>query len=300
MPFKDRIHRLTRRFVDLMIANSYAGKRYAVGHLGFDANRVAVVHNAVDTDRFTPGDQATARDRLGIPADASVVAMFASFKEQKNHAMYFRVAKRILARHPNTSFLCVSYVPWYPWSRGPADKYQASLRQLLESARLGDRMKILTDRNDAEQLYRACDITVLTSRREGTPNVVLESMASGVPVIATDVADNALILDETSGGDVVALDDDAAMADRVCCLLGDAAALRSASVCARRAATARHSLPLWASTIGALYEQTYDRTLGHRPAAQIGGHSTCRGSDPALGAVQPNRGNNLSAPDRRG
>jgi glycosyltransferase involved in cell wall biosynthesis len=272
MPVKDRIQRLTRPCVDLMIANSHAGKRYALGHLGFDSDRVAVVHNGVDTAQFRPGDQAAARARLGIPSDAAVVGMFASFKEQKNHAMYFRAARCILDHRPNTWFLCVSYVPWYPWSHHTADAYQASLHGLLANLRLGDRMKILTDRTDVEQLYRACDVTVLTSRREGTPNVLLESMASSVPVIATDVADNALILDDASGGSVVSLDDDAAMADRVCRLLADPAALRSASDRARRSALTRHSLSLWASTIGTLYEQTYCRTLPQSHADWMGDH----------------------------
>jgi glycosyltransferase involved in cell wall biosynthesis len=273
MPVKDRIQRMTRPFVDLLIANSNAGKHYAANHLGFQSDRVAVVHNGVDTARFTPGDHTVARHRLGIPADASVIGMFASFKEQKNHAMYFRVAKRILDRRPHTWFLCVSYVPWYPWTNHTPDQYQASLRTLLASAGLGNRMQILTNRADVEQLYRACNITVLTSRREGTPNVVLESMASGVPVIATDVADNATLLEPSSGGGVVPLDDDAAMADRVCHLLSDSVALRSASACARRAATTRHSLTLWASTIGDLYEQTFWRKLGRRRLAGSGPQS---------------------------
>jgi glycosyltransferase involved in cell wall biosynthesis len=287
MPVKDRIHRLTRACVDLMIANSYAGKRYAVGHLGFDPEQVAVVHNAVDTDRFTPGDRAIPRHRLGIPANAPVVGMFASLKEQKNHAMYFRVARRILDRLPNTWFLCVSYLPWYPWGHRTEDAYQASLRELFEAVGLGDRMKILTDRNDVDRLYQACDLTLLTSCREGTPNVVLESMASGVPVIATDVADNALILDATSGGGVVPLDDDAAMADRACRLLGDADVLRSAAASARRAATTRHPLPLWASTIGALYEHTWARNRGHRPPARIAEQS---------GHGEPTRGARTTPP----
>jgi glycosyltransferase involved in cell wall biosynthesis len=280
-----------------MIANSYAGQRYAVGHLDFAPDRVAVVHNAVDTDRFTPGDPASPRDRLRIPADAPVVGMFASFKEQKNHAMYFRVARRILDRHPDTWFLCVSYVPWYPWGHRSVDQYQASLRDLLATARLGDRMKILTDRNDVEQLYRACDVTVLTSRREGTPNVVLESMASGVPVIATDVADNALILDETSGGGVVPLNDDIAMADRVCCLLADNAARRSASSAARRAAVARHSLTLWASTIGTLYEQTYSRKRLPRRPAKLGEQAAQHAQHRDLSAVKRRQGRDANTPN---
>jgi glycosyltransferase involved in cell wall biosynthesis len=118
---------------------------------------------------------------------------------------------------------------------------------------------ILTNRADVNRLYHACDVTVLTSQREGTPNVVLESMACGVPVVATDVADNALILNDTSGGTVVPFGDDESLADQVCRLLGDPAALRSAGAQARRTAVERYSLTRWASAIAALYEETWVR-----------------------------------------
>ena len=120
-------------------------------------------------------------------------------------------------------------------------------------------MLILTNRSDVDDLYHACDMTVLTSDREGTPNVVLESMASGVPVVATDVADNALILDEASGGAVVPLGDDRALAEQVCRLLNDPAALSTAGTKARRSAVERFSLVRWASAIEALYEETWAR-----------------------------------------
>jgi glycosyltransferase involved in cell wall biosynthesis len=259
MPIKDRVQRLTRSLVDLLIANSHAGKRYTVEHLGFAEERVAVVPNGVDTERFRPGDKAEARERLGIPKEAPVIGMFASFKPQKNHAMYFRAAKRILARHREARFLLVSYVPWQPWNGGTTEVYQESLRNLLGELGLADRLLILTNRLDVDQLYHACDATVLTSRREGTPNVVLESMACGVPVVATDVADNAMILDDASGGAVVPLDQDEALAERVCRLLRDPAALRAAGAQARCAAVDRYSLTRWASSIATLYEETWAR-----------------------------------------
>jgi len=269
MPIKDCVQRLTRPLVDLLIANSHAGKCYAVERLGFSGERVAVIHNGVDTDRFTPGDKAAARERLGIPKEAPVIGMFASFKAQKNHPMYFRAARRILDRWPDAWFVSVSYVPWQPWNGAIADAYQVSLRNLLSELRLGDRLIILTNRPDVDRLYHACDVTVLTSHREGTPNVILESMASGVPVVATDVADNALILDEASGGAVVAVDDDEALADRVCHLLHDPERLAAAATKARRTAVARYSLSRWASAIAALYEETWLRkTQRARPASK--------------------------------
>jgi glycosyltransferase involved in cell wall biosynthesis len=266
MPIKDRVQRLTRPLVDLVIANSHAGKRYNVERLGFAQDRVAVVPNGVDTERFAPADKAHARQRLGIPADAPVVGMFASFKAPKNHAMYFRAARRIVDRHPEARFLSVSYVPWQPWNGAPADAYQASLQRLLSELGLAEHLLVLTNRSDVEQLYPACDVTVLTSQREGTPNVVLESLACGVPVVATDVADNGLILDATSGGAVVPLGDDEALAEQVCRLLGDPAALRGAGVQARRTAVERHSLSEWASAISALYEETWARKTHRAPS----------------------------------
>ncbi len=259
MPIKDRVQRATRTMVDLVIANSHAGKHYACGHLGFADEHVVVVHNGVDTDRFLPGDKGEARKRIDITRDGPVIGMFASFKGQKNHAMYFRVARRVVDRIPNATFLCVSHTPLGDRTSG---EYQASLNVLLDELELRDSVRILTNRDDVEQLYRACDMTLLTSKREGTPNVVLESMASGVPVVATDVADNARILDSESGGGVVTLDDDPAMVEMVCRMVGDEAGLHSAGEKAREKAVRCYSLRTWADRIGDHYESTHARKTG--------------------------------------
>jgi glycosyltransferase involved in cell wall biosynthesis len=66
---------------------------------------------------------------------------------------------------------------------------------------------VLGNRTDIETLYPACDVVVLSSLREGTPNVVLEAMACGVPVVATDVADNTHVIPSGRAGHIVALDD---------------------------------------------------------------------------------------------
>jgi glycosyltransferase involved in cell wall biosynthesis len=173
--------------------------------------------------------------------------------------MYLRVARRILDRRPDTHFLCVGHTPSNDRS---AREYAASLRRVSAELRLDDHLSFLIDRSDVDELYPACDITVLTSRREGTPNVVIESMACGVPVIATDVADNALILDDASGGGVVSLDDDEAMCARVSHLLADEEALRESALRARTTVAERFSLTRWASSIGCLYEAAHDGALG--------------------------------------
>lgn len=213
--------RLTGPCLDAIIANSEAGRRFQMRSLGIRPEKLFVVHNGVDVERFRPGNGRSIRASLGIAESAGVVGMFASFKRQKNHMMFFRVARRVLAVRPDCRFLCVGSE--LHGGLQASDDYREEMRKAVADLGLSDEVLTLGNRDDIAEVYRACDVTVLTSRREGTPNVLLESMACGVPVVATNVADNALIVPDGRAGYVVPLDDDAAMADRVLALLGDAA-----------------------------------------------------------------------------
>jgi glycosyltransferase involved in cell wall biosynthesis len=106
-----------------------------------------------------------------------------------------------------------------------------------------ERSVVLTgNRNDPVNVYNGCDLTVLTSRREGTPNVLLESMACGVPVVATNVSDNALVVPDGEVGCIVPDGDDAALADCVLRLLRNPSLLRRLSVNARRWVSSEFSI----------------------------------------------------------
>ena len=94
-------------------------------------------------------------------------------------------------------------------------------------------MPLLGNRSDVERLYPACDLTVLPSLFEGTPNVALESMAAGVPVIATDVADNASIIPDGRAGYIVKLGDAAGLAQKIVDLLSDHARRTAMAAAAR-------------------------------------------------------------------
>ena len=212
--------RLTSRCVDAIIANSNAGKRFQMRTLGIDSRKIFVVHNGVDTAKFRPLNGGGLRSHLGIPHGAGVVAMFSSFKKQKNHPMFLRMVRRVRDVHPEARFLCVG--DELHGGLQASDRYRAKMLTMIESLGLGDVLMCLGNRDDVVDLYNVCDATVLTSRREGTPNVLLESMACGVPVVATDVADNRLIVPHGQVGYIVPDDDDRAMAEHVLRLLRDA------------------------------------------------------------------------------
>lgn len=211
--------RLTRSWFDVMIANSESGKRFNMRTLGIEPSRIHVIRNGVDVARFRPAEGQRIRRELKIPADAPVVGMVAAFKRQKRYEDFFRVAQIVLQRFPQAHFVSVGE-PLRDNLQGSED-YHGEVRRALQSLPIGPRVHFLGRRDDMPDVYSMCDVTVLTSSREGTPNVLLESMACAVPVVATDVADNAHLMPGGDVGFVVKVGDVQDLAERVCYLLAD-------------------------------------------------------------------------------
>ena len=214
-------YRLTRGCVDLTIANSKAGAQFNSITYGRPASDYRVVYNGVDTERFTPMDGTTIRRRLGISSQCSVVGAFANFKKSKNHAMLLRAFELVLDVFPEARLLLVG--DQVVDNRYESNGYKAQLDRMVDDLGIRHRCVFLGHQDSVEQLYPVCDITVLSSLHEGTPNVLLESMACGVPVVATNVCDNEYIVREGEVGHLVAVGDEAGMAHHMKSLLGNPA-----------------------------------------------------------------------------
>ena len=215
------LYRWTRPCVDMLIANSHAGAEFNQRVVGYPSGRYRVVHNGVDTGRFAPAPAEAMRRELGIANDELVVGMFASFKHQKNHPLFFRAAARVLERFPRTRLLLVGD-ELYAGMHG-SDEYKREVLDLVEALGLRDRCLFAGNQDAVHRFYAACDVTVMSSHFEGTANAVLESLSCGVPVVATAVSDTAMILPDGRAGYVVPPGDERAMSERIGALLGDAA-----------------------------------------------------------------------------
>lgn len=213
--------KVTRRWVDVIVANSNAGAEYNRTVFKRSASDYRVVHNGVDTERFRPVDGTAVRQELGIPLSCPVVGCFANMKGQKNHEMLFRAFRLVLDAFPETRLLLVGGAP--AQSRGSLDGYKARMRRLVGDLKIGPRCIFLGHQKNTERLYPACDITALSSLFEGTPNVLLESMACGVPFVATNVSDNEYISKMGEVGRLVPVGDEAGMAHHMMSLLCDSA-----------------------------------------------------------------------------
>lgn len=246
-------YRLTRSCNDLIIANSHAGAAFNSRTFQVPTAKYRVVHNGVDTSRFHPRDATALREELQIPIGCRVVGMFASFKPQKNHPFLLRAARTVLNRIPSVRFLFVGDELY----KGMSDSvpYKKEVEALVDQLGLRSSCLFLGNRADVENYYPVCDLTVLPSLSEGTPNVALESMASGVPVVASDVSDNAQIIPDGAVGYIVPLNKETLLADRILHLLEDEPRRMQMAVQARDWVVSKFSSSCLAGNTASIYEE---------------------------------------------
>lgn len=249
-------YRLTRPWVDLIVANSRAGAEFHRRMLGHPAGAYRVVHNGVDVRRFVPRDGEAARAALGLPEASPVIGMFASFKAQKNHPLFFAAARLLLRRHPRAKFLLVGEELF--GGRHGSDAYRRRMDHLVDELGLRPHCHFLGNRRDVEAIYPACHVTVLPSLFEGTPNVLIESMSCGVPVVATRVSDNAEIVPEGRVGRLVALGDPHGLAEAVESVLEEEPRRRQFGFEARRWVEREFSVQRLASRMAEVYREAMD------------------------------------------
>lgn len=157
------------------VSSALAGKARA---LGAAKDRVHLLYNGVDGARFRPGDQATARDALDLPSDARLVLYVGNLKESKGCLDLLEAFPAVLARHAGARLAFVGTGPAGPVLARRAHQLGIAERVQLAGARPHDELPTW---------MQAADLLSLPSHNEGVPNVVLEAMACGLPVVASDV-----------------------------------------------------------------------------------------------------------------
>ena len=142
--------------------------------LGANPEKLHVFRNGVDLERFRPEQRHLARNRLSLPQDKTIFLSVGHLVENKGH----HVAVEAVAAMPQ-ALLCII-------GEGPE---QGTLRALAGRLGIADRVRFVgaVDNVDLRWWYSASNTLVLCSSREGWANVLLESMACGTPVIATDI-----------------------------------------------------------------------------------------------------------------
>lgn len=161
----------------------------ALTERGAPRDRVRFVPNAIDLDRFTPfgeGERRAARDRLGIEGDGIVVLGFSWSWEVKGGELFVRAVDAARRETPVARAMIVTADPRAP--------------RLIAELGLDGIAEAIAPAADPRSLYAATDVFVAASRAEGgTPFAVLETLASGVPVVASELPAHRYIADRASG-----------------------------------------------------------------------------------------------------
>ena len=183
----ERICSLLSGSVPLVIANSFAGARYAREERGFHPKKMMVVPNGIDTDvfRLNVEEAQALRNELGIDNTACAIGMVGRIDPLKGHECFIRAAQYVSVREPKAVFLIVG---------GGRAELIEELKELARKLGVSERIRWLGNRDDMPTVYSAFDVFVSASRSEGFPNVVGEAMACQAPCVVTDVGDSAEIV----------------------------------------------------------------------------------------------------------
>lgn len=176
--------------LDRIIVNARVIKDILVNEAGVGEDKIAIVYNGVDLERFHPGVSGNGvRRGYGWNGDMPVVGMIANFTRKKSHHIFFEAALGVLKKRPEVKFLLVG--------QGDYEQYQS----LVKEAGVSDNFVFTGFRNDIPEIIASLSVSVISSSKgEGLTGSVVESMAMAKPVISTDVAGNAeVVIDRETG-----------------------------------------------------------------------------------------------------
>jgi glycosyltransferase involved in cell wall biosynthesis len=209
--------------------------QYRVIPLGFDLTGLAAIDDRA---------RRAARIALGIDDAAHVVATVGRLTAIKQHDLFLEAATLVAEHDPAALFLVVG-----------DGELRGELERIAREHGLADRVRFLGWRRDLATVYGATDVFLLTSRNEGTPVALVESLAAGVPAVSTDVGGVRDVLADNDVGLVAPYGDARALADAVAALFADSERRRAMGRRGRTAIVARYRIERLVDDVDHLYRE---------------------------------------------
>lgn len=192
------------RLADRILANSLAVKRWLVS-LGLNENHIEVIPNGIAMS----GPPARVlefpvRNELGISPEVPLITVISRLNPKKGLEYFLRAAVQVVHRFPGARLLIVG---------GSDPAYRSSLEKLAHDLKLADKVTFTGERNDVRAILSEVTLAVLPSLSEGLSNSLLEAMAAGIPVVATNVGGNPEVVQDGKTGFLVDAADAEALGD---------------------------------------------------------------------------------------
>jgi len=243
-----RTERFLHRRMTAVIANSEAVRRDLVGE-GVRETHLHIIRNGVPDEMFEPTPRASARTALNIPDDAFVMSCVANLIPYKGHADLIDALADCRDALPDNWLLLLA---------GRDDGIGISLKERAARAGLEAHVRFLGGNADISEVLGSSDLGLLCSHEEGSPNSVLESMAAGLPMVATDAGGTAEAVIDGETGLVAPPHEPGAIATAIRILVRDPARRAEMGRAGQARARELHSLETCTTTYARLYEELLD------------------------------------------
>jgi glycosyltransferase involved in cell wall biosynthesis len=249
---------LMRRF-DHLIAVSHATRNEMVA-AGIPPQLISVIHNAIDTEEWAPGPiRPTLREEIGISHNSLVLGYVGRIMPEKDLDTWLRAAAVVARQYPEAQFVLVG--------EGRDTSTLSQLQRLATDLGIAERVHFPGYRAQLLPVYAAFDLFVLTSRREGLPNSVLEAMAMALPVVTTDVAGTKELVLHEQTGFVLPQGDVAGLAQAMTTLAGNAPLRQAMGLAGRKRVEQEFSFTGRLQRIEVLYGEIVGRPHASHAAA---------------------------------
>ncbi len=202
------IDKLLASFTHGIICNSHKASDSLVKRYSFNAKKVFTVHNGFNVANFLKNNSFNSQKKLA----KKVVGTVGRLYPQKNHRLFLDMAKIVLERSEDESIKFVIV------GKG---ELRDELERYSQSLGIENNVMFMGERNDIPDLLQNMDIFVMTSLYEGMSNAIMEAMAAGLPVVATDAGGNSELVIDGETGFLCPSNDAKVLAGRVARLIND-------------------------------------------------------------------------------
>jgi glycosyltransferase involved in cell wall biosynthesis len=233
---QQRLHEAMLRLATHVLVNSEAiAERLASSHAA-RAGRLSVIRNGVDLSRFAPPQAVPSRSRTLI------VGVLANLRPEKGLHQLVEAAALVIREAPGTRFSI--------WGEG---SLRPEIESKIRALGLTETVRLHGSTAEPESALRQCDVFVLPSLSEACSNVVLEAMATGLPVVATRVGGTPALIEADRSGLLVPPGDPAALAQAILKLIRAPSLAAELGAAARAHALAEFAMSRMLDRIEALY-----------------------------------------------
>jgi glycosyltransferase involved in cell wall biosynthesis len=247
----NRLHRQTLARAHRVIAVSNAVARELMSARLINDDRIVVVHNGIDVDRFarvlSNFDRAEFLRTRKLPEDCLLVGSIGELRTLKRHDDFIRAAAIVATQFPNAQFVLAGV------DTSQTGEVRKRLEQLVSELHLTERFHFLGWLDDSEKLLAAMDVFVSASETESFGLAIAEAMAAGTAVVATATEGAQEVIDDRETGLLVPIGNAKRIAEAVGTLLSHGAERKEISRRAKEAVAAKFSLRRMVDEIEGIY-----------------------------------------------